>query len=41
VGAGAFGFPAFWLNRSEATPEELGIAPEATVKGLRELTDLF
>ena len=41
VGAGAFGFPAFWLNRSEATPDELGIAPEATVKGLRELTDLF
>jgi 2-haloacid dehalogenase len=41
VGAGAFGFPAFWLNRSEATPDELGIAPEATVKGLRQLTDLF
>ena len=41
VGAGAFGCPAFWLNRSEATPDELGIAPEATVKGLRELTDLF
>jgi 2-haloacid dehalogenase len=41
VGAGAFGFPAFWLNRSEATPDELGITPEATVKGLRELTDLF
>ena len=41
AGAAAFGFPAFWLNRSEATPDELGTAPEATITGLGELTDLF
>jgi len=41
AGAAAFGLPAFWLNRSKATPDELGTAPEATITGLRELTDLF
>jgi 2-haloacid dehalogenase len=41
VGAAAFGFPAFWLNRSNAIPDELGTAPEATITGLRELADLF
>ncbi len=41
AGAAAFGFPAFWLNRSKATPDELGTAPEATITSLRELTDLF
>ena len=40
AGAAAFGFPAFWLNRSKSTPDELGIAPEATIMGLRELADL-
>jgi 2-haloacid dehalogenase len=39
VGAGAFGFPAFWLNRSKAAPDELGIAPEATITQLGELID--
>lgn len=39
AGAAAFGFPAFWLNRSKATPDELGIAPEAIITGLRELTE--
>ena len=41
AGAAAFGFPAFWLNRSNAVPDELGTAPEATITGLRELADLF
>jgi len=41
AGAAAFGLPAFWLNRSKAAPDELGTAPEATITGLRELTDLF
>jgi len=40
AGAAAFGFPAFWLNRSKSTPDELGTAPEATIMGLRELADL-
>jgi len=41
AGATAFGFPSFWLNRSQATPEELGIAPEAAITGLGELAALF
>jgi len=39
VGATAFGFQAFWLNRSKATPDELGTAPETTITRLGELTD--
>jgi 2-haloacid dehalogenase len=41
AGATTFGFPTFWLNRSEATPDELGTAPEATIVGVRELSDLL
>jgi 2-haloacid dehalogenase len=41
AGATAFGFPAFWLNRSQATHEELGIGPEAAITGLGELAGLF
>ena len=40
AGAAAFGFPAFWLNRSGASPEELGIAPAAVIAGLGELKGL-
>jgi 2-haloacid dehalogenase len=40
AGAAAFGFPAFWLNRSQATHEELEIAPEAAITGLGELAAL-
>ena len=40
AGAAAFGFPAFWLNRIKAAPDELGTAPEATITGFRELADL-
>ena len=41
AGAAAFGFPAFWLNRSQAAPDELGTAPQATVVDLRELVSLL
>ena len=37
VGAAAFGFPAFWLNRSKTTPDELGTAPKAAITHLGEL----
>jgi 2-haloacid dehalogenase len=40
AGAAAFGFPAFWLKRSQATPDELGVAPEAAITGLGELAAL-
>jgi 2-haloacid dehalogenase len=40
AGAAAFGLPAFWLNRSQAVPEELGIGPATTVIGLGELRRL-
>jgi len=39
AGATAFGFPAFWLNRSNAPADELGIMPAATVTNLRQLAD--
>ncbi len=40
AGAAAFGFPAFWLNRSGAVPDELGTAPAAVVTRLDELAGL-
>jgi 2-haloacid dehalogenase len=40
AGAAAFGFPAFWLTRTKAAPEELGIAPQATLTGLHDLAGL-
>jgi 2-haloacid dehalogenase len=40
AGAAAFGFPAFWLNRAGAAPDELGTAPAAVVTRLDELTGL-
>jgi 2-haloacid dehalogenase len=39
AGASAFGFPAFWLNRSNAPADELGILPATTVTNLRQLAD--
>jgi 2-haloacid dehalogenase len=41
AGAAAFGFPAFWLNRAEAAPDQLGIEPKATITGLGELAALL
>jgi 2-haloacid dehalogenase len=40
AGAAAFGFPAFWLNRAGAPPDELGTAPAAVVTRLDELAGL-
>lgn len=37
AGAAAFGFPAFWLNRSRAAPDELGTTPEAAITSICEL----
>jgi len=37
AGAAAFGFPAFWLNRAGATPDELGTTPAAVLARLDEL----
>jgi 2-haloacid dehalogenase len=41
AGAATFGFPAFWLNRTQAAAEELGTAPEATIATLGDLTALL
>ncbi len=38
VGAKAFGFKVFWINRFQATPDELGHAPDAV---LAKLTDVL
>ncbi|MGN2393054.1 haloacid dehalogenase type II [Pelomicrobium sp. G1] len=38
VGAKAFGFHVFWINRFDATPDELGHSPDAVLKALTELT---
>jgi 2-haloacid dehalogenase len=38
AGAKAFGYPTFWVNRLNATSEELGVAPDGTGGSLRELT---
>jgi 2-haloacid dehalogenase len=40
AGAAAFGFPAFWLNRFQAAPDELGTTPEAAITSLAELAGL-
>ncbi|WP_414442219.1 haloacid dehalogenase type II [Burkholderia sp. 22PA0106] len=37
AGAGWFGYTTFWLNRSGAPGEELGIAPAATGAGMDDL----
>lgn len=37
VGAKAFGFPTYWVNRQNASAEELGVMPDATSSGLAEL----
>jgi 2-haloacid dehalogenase len=41
AGAAAFGFPAFWLNRSKAIPDELGTVPAGAITSLGELAGLF
>lgn len=41
AGAATFGFPAFWLNRTMAIPDELGTAPRASIAGFRELAGVL
>ncbi len=41
AGAKSFGFRAFWVNRSGAPVERLGVRPDAIVKDLTELADLL
>ena len=38
VGAKAFGFTVYWVNRTGAVMEELGIVPDAMVRSLDEVT---
>ena len=40
VGAKAFGFQVFWINRTGAVPDELGRSPEAILNSLAELAAL-
>lgn len=37
AGAKSFGFTVFWINRSGAVPDELGVVPDAVLGGLTEL----
>jgi len=39
AGASNFGFQTFWLNRSGATADELGVSPTAVLANLGELSD--
>ncbi len=39
VGAKSFGLWSFWVNRSGATLDELGVAPDLTVQNLAELAE--
>jgi len=41
AGAKSFGFRAFWVNRSGAPVERLGVRPDAVVKGLDGLEAAF
>jgi len=40
AGAKAFGFTVYWVNRTGAVLDELGIAPDATVQSLAEVASL-
>jgi 2-haloacid dehalogenase len=41
AGAKAFGFRTFWVNRSSARADELGLIPDATVNSLTDLVELI
>jgi 2-haloacid dehalogenase len=41
AGAKTFGFRSYWVNRSAIPAEELGVRPDATLKSLTALVDLF
>jgi len=40
-GAKSFGFHTFWINRSGAPVDELGVAPDHTIRSLEELPGLL
>lgn len=40
TGAKAFGFRAYWVNRSGAPPDELGLTPDAMLKTLTDLVEV-
>ena len=37
IGARAYGFVTFWINRSDAPLDRLGVQPRRTVKSLDEI----
>jgi len=39
AGAKAFGFNVFWINRTNAIPDELGLLPDVTLDSLSRLPD--
>ena len=41
AGAKTFGLQAFWINRSGAPVERLGVRPDATLRSLAELVDFL
>ena len=41
AGATAFGFRTFWINRSGAKPDELGLRPQAVLSSLDQLPGLL
>ena len=41
AGAKAFGFNVFWINRSGAPVERLGVTPDYVVKSLDEVVELL
>jgi 2-haloacid dehalogenase len=41
AGATAFGFRTFWINRSGAKPDELGLEPQAVLSSLDQLPSLL
>lgn len=41
AGATTFGFTVWWVNRTGAPLEELGVSPDATIRSLDEITSLL
>jgi 2-haloacid dehalogenase len=41
AGAGWFGFPTYWINRTGIARDELGVAPAATLPSLSPLPGLL
>jgi 2-haloacid dehalogenase len=41
LGAKAFGFNAFWINRSAAPVDRLGVRPDAVLKSLGDLPEIL